>query len=69
MSYEDSARFRAKGEDFRILTTFQAGLCGGLEVDRRFPADDRKDDGLIEVLVRLEPELQGWWSRASASFL
>lgn len=69
MGYEDSVCFRAEGKDFRVWATFQAGLSGGLEINAWFPTDDRKDDGLIEVLVCLEPESHGWWSRASASFL
>jgi hypothetical protein len=68
VGYEDPTGGCREGKYLRIEQPPKTGFGGSLKIDARFSTENRLDDDLIEVCVRLKKKAH-WRCRASASFL
>ena len=72
MEYQDTSFRRGESKDFEVTETAQTSGLRSPKIDLRFPAQKFFYNVLVEISVRLEPELHRRcvWDccRASSSF-
>lgn len=54
VGYQDAPGSSRIHENFRIRNVVEAGCLRTPKIDRWLPSDNRANDGLVEVIVRLE---------------